>query len=336
MLVMPGTSAFADTSPYELYCPHTPVGNIVLNNVVTTGTITPASPAAGSQFNLTNYQTTVSLPTSIVSAAQALGNSAISGTAVAKVDATGATPASISSGTLTINSPIPSPIPSAGLSLMLPTTAGTVGPFTASGGTITLTVDPSAQLSLNVSGSNLQLTCTAYPNNTAPTGITTSAPSGAQASPVIATTSAGGGGAPGATATTAATPTTAATSATTAPTTDSTVAPATSPSSGLASTGPGPHLWLVAVIGFIVLYLGSVALAFIERPRSLLRRALRVAGPAPATVDPVDVPIESAARVTDPRPASARADRPELRPSYPKPGGSQGLWFEGWEPDEGG
>ena len=37
------TSAFADSSAYELFCPGTPVGNIVLNGVITTGTITPAA-----------------------------------------------------------------------------------------------------------------------------------------------------------------------------------------------------------------------------------------------------------------------------------------------------
>ncbi len=68
-----GVPAFADSSTYELYCPGTPVGNIVLNGVVTTGTITPDSLAPGQQFNLTNYQSTVLLPSSIVSAAAALG-----------------------------------------------------------------------------------------------------------------------------------------------------------------------------------------------------------------------------------------------------------------------
>ena len=36
-----GTPAFADSAPYELYCPGTPVGNIALNDVTTTGSITP-------------------------------------------------------------------------------------------------------------------------------------------------------------------------------------------------------------------------------------------------------------------------------------------------------
>src|ERR1035438_9520673 len=90
-----GIPAFADSVPYELYCPGTPVGNIALNGVVTTGTITPAAPASGSTFNLTNYQSTVILPSSIAGAAAALGNSAIVGSATLKVDATGATPPSV-------------------------------------------------------------------------------------------------------------------------------------------------------------------------------------------------------------------------------------------------
>ncbi len=304
-------SAFAASSPFELYCPKTPVGNIVLNNVVTNGTITPASPAAGSQFNLTGYSSTVALPSSIVSAAQALGNSAIAGTATLKVDATGATPANIPSGSIPINAPIPSPVPASGLTLNLPSTPGTIGPFTATGGAISLTVDPAINLSLNVSGSTLTLTCTPYPNNTAVTGIVSTSPTGSPASPVIATATSGGA---------APTPTTTPT-ATTAPT-----APAPS-TSGLASTGPGPDLWVVAVVGFIVLYLGSVVLALVERPRSLLRRILRMAPPA--------VPVAASVEPTTVSPAAERSVwsvPPSAKPAYPKAGGSPGLWFDGWEP----
>ena len=171
-----GTPAFADSAPYELYCPGTPVGNIALNGVVTTGTITPAAPASGSTFNLTNYQSTVVLPSAIVGAAAALGNSAITGSATLKVDATGATPASVAASPIMINAPIPSPVPSTGLSLVLPSTPGTVGPFTASGGAISLTVDPAIALTLVVSGSDLNLTCNPYPNNSAQTGIVSSPP----------------------------------------------------------------------------------------------------------------------------------------------------------------
>ena len=38
--------AFADSAPYELYCPGTPVGDIALNDVVTTGTVSPQDPSA--------------------------------------------------------------------------------------------------------------------------------------------------------------------------------------------------------------------------------------------------------------------------------------------------
>ncbi len=315
-------SAFADSSPYELYCPGTPVGNIALNNVVTTGTITPAAPASGATFNLTNYQSNVSLPTSIVSAAAALGNSAIAGTATLKVDATGATPASVAAPAITINAPIPSPVPATGLALTLPSTPSTVGPFTASGGAISLTVDPAIGLSLNVSGSTLTLTCTPYPNNSVADGIVASAPTAAKASPVIASTTSG-----------TATPTTVAPTATTvaptattaAPVTATTAAPVTAP---LASTGPGPDLWLVAVIGFIVLYLGSVVLALVERPRSLLRRVLHLAPtPVPATAS-----VAEALEATPAAAPSVWTEPPSAKPAYPKAGGSPGLWFDGWEP----
>jgi len=322
MFAATAAPAFADSSPYELYCPGTPVGNIVLNGVVTTGTITPASPASGSQFNLTNYQSTVLLPSSIVSAAAALGNSSITGSATLKVDATGATPASVASPPITISAPIPSPVPATGLSLVLPSTPGTVGPFTASGGTINLTVDPAIGLALVVSGSTLNLTCTPYPNNSATTGITANAPTAAKAAPVIATGS-GGATAP---------PTTAPTAApTTAPTAAPTTAPATSPSS-LATTGPGPHLWLVAVIGFIVLYLGSVVLALVERPRSLLRRVLHLAPRAATTAGPVE--MAEVAPLPDRHVWSPEPPSVSVKPAYPRAGGSPGLWFDGWEPQD--
>jgi hypothetical protein len=175
---------------YELFCPGTPVGNIALNNVDTTGTITPPDPASGVPFNLTGYQTTLTIPASIASAAAALGNTAITGTATGSVDAVGATPAQISTGAMNIDVPLPSPIPPTGVSLTLPTPAGTIGPFTASGGAITLAEDARVQLVLIVSGSQLTLHCSAYPNNTEPTGIVSSFPPGSPTSPVIATTGA--------------------------------------------------------------------------------------------------------------------------------------------------
>jgi hypothetical protein len=172
------------------------VGNVVLNNVNTTGSITPANPTPGEQFNLTGYQNTLTIPSSIASAASALGNSAITGTATASVDAAGATPAQISTGALTINVPLPTPVPPSGVTLTLPSPASTIGPFTATSSGITLSQDANIQLVLIVSGSNLTLRCSAYPNNTEPSGIVAARPPGSPMSPIIATA---GGGAPGVT-----------------------------------------------------------------------------------------------------------------------------------------
>ena len=179
---------------YELYCPNTPVGNIVLNDVNTTGTITPADPAPGEQFNVTGYQSTINLPASIASAAAALGNTDLGGTATASIDASGATPAQISTGTMNFDTPLPPFVPSSGVTLTVPSTASTIGPFTASGGVISIAEDASVQLDLIVSGSDLTLRCSAYANNSEPSGIVEGRPPGSPMSPVIAST---GGGSPG-------------------------------------------------------------------------------------------------------------------------------------------
>jgi len=173
---------------YELYCPGTPVGNVVLNDVTTSGTITPADPAAGEQFNLTGFQVTLDLPSQIVTAAAALGNSAIQGTATAEIDAAGATPAEVSTGVMNLDVPIPSPVPPGGLSVAVPAAPATLGPFTASGGPITLSQSPKVALTLEVSGSALSLSCVSLPNDSAPTGIVAVSPVGAPTEPVIATT----------------------------------------------------------------------------------------------------------------------------------------------------
>jgi hypothetical protein len=181
-----GSPAFANTVPYELYCPGTPVGNIVLNDVVTSGTISPPNPAPGETFQITDYQTTLELPQSITAAAQALGNSDISGTWTSQIDISGASPPSASPGTATFDVPIPSPIPPQGLELAFPNPAKTVGPFTASEPELSITQDKRATLTLEVSGSTLALNCLAYKNNSEGTGIVSSGPSSKPIFPVIA------------------------------------------------------------------------------------------------------------------------------------------------------
>jgi hypothetical protein len=224
---------------FELFCPGTPVGNIALNNVSTTASI-PSGLSTGQQFEATNFQTNLNLPSSIVSAAAALGNSAITGDAVVRVDATGASPATVSSGDLAINVPIPSPVPASGLAFALPSPPGSVGPFTATGGDITLTIDPAITLTLVVSGSDLNLTCKPYPNNSEPTGIVATAPNTSPVAPVIATGSAGT--TPGTTPST--TPTSA--PATTVPDTGTVPATTSVPATTVPDTGTAPSTTQVA------------------------------------------------------------------------------------------
>ncbi len=255
------------TPSYELYCPGTPVGDVVLNGATTTATLSPADPTSGSSFSLDNYQTVVNLPASLASAAAAVSSS-LAGSATAQVDASGATPATTPVGPLTFNLPFPSPIPSAGVTLSLPSTPQMVGPFTATSSAITIQEDSSASLSLTVAGSALSLTCTAYPDNSVtPSGITTSAPTVPSIAPVIAV--AGGGS-----------------STTTVPVTPTTKAPATTPSSGggggatpvtakstsLAFTGTGPGIGILGVIGGVLILLGLALLVLIDTPRRAIEQ----------------------------------------------------------------
>jgi hypothetical protein len=92
--------------------------------------------------------------------------------------------------------------------------------------------------------------------------------------------------------------------------------------SSLASTGPGPQLWLVALAGLLLLYLGLMTLALVGRRRSLLRRLLHLAGPIPDTPG-------SAIPNQGPTPTNRGIVRDASRTmtAYPEPGSSQRLWF---------
>ena len=160
---------------------------------------------------------------------------------------------------------------------MVPSTPGTIGPFTASGSQVTAQNASATSLTLVISGAPLTLTCTAYPNNTiSTTGILppgTPAPTVAPVAPVIAT--AGGGS----TATTAPpTPTTkpGGGGGTTTPGGSKTV---TAPSSKLAFTGVGPGLGVLGILGGVMILLGLALLMLVDAPRRALSQ-LAVIGPA--------------------------------------------------------
>jgi len=182
------STAFADTTGYELYCAKSPVGNIVMNNVVTTGTVRPEPLASGTSFTVTHYQTTFRFPTVLVSASAELGNKVMSGTAMSAVDAVGATPKLVPSGTINYSVRIPKKIRPSGLAIALRRSPVKVGPFKAIGSKVVIRENRHLTLTLVVSGNTLSMACLAYPNNTLPTGVTTTKPKGSPISPVIAST----------------------------------------------------------------------------------------------------------------------------------------------------
>ncbi len=186
-------SAQATSGAYELYCPGSSIGTVVLNDVITSATLSPVAPALGVSFTLTDYQTILNLPQSIAAAAASVQPN-LTGSFTAQIDASGATPSTTSVGPIDFNVTLPSPVPAEGVTLSFPSTAVTVGPFVATSANITIQEDSAASLTLTEPAGNLSLTCMAYPNDSVtPSGITTSAPTVRPIAPVIAIAGGGNG-----------------------------------------------------------------------------------------------------------------------------------------------
>ena len=141
----------------------------MLNDVVTTATVSPSNLSAGEQFDVTGYQTHIPLPAGLVSAAAGLGNSSFDGLAASAVDAYGATPDRASTGSMSFDVPIPATVPSTGLGVDFPSSPTTVGPFTASGGPVTIAGDQSTLVVAALSSKAFKMSCTAYPNDSVAT-----------------------------------------------------------------------------------------------------------------------------------------------------------------------
>ena len=71
--------------------------------------------------------------------------------------------------------------------LIVPSTPATIGPFTASSNAIAIAENSDIDLTLVVSGSDLDLSCQAYPDDSAPSGIAVGPPDASPISPVIVT-----------------------------------------------------------------------------------------------------------------------------------------------------
>ena len=264
------------TGAYELFCPGTPIGNVVINDAVTTATLSPPAPSAGQAFSVTGYQTVVNLPQTLAVATVAIQPN-LEGAVTAQIDASGATPATTPQGPFNFNIPIPSPVPAAGMPLSLPATPAAVSGFTATNGAITIEEDSATSMSLTLGGSALSLSCSTYANDSVtPSGVTAATPSGDPIAPVIAV--AGGGS----------------TTTTVPPAGPTTTAPAdlggggnpppaakvvTAPSSSLAFTGPGRGVGILGVVGAALIILGFALLVLVDVPRRVMSR-LVYRGPA--------------------------------------------------------
>jgi len=177
------------TGPYEFFCPNTSAGNLVMNDVTTTAVMSPLTPSPGQSFQVTDYQTWLYLPSGLVNGMAGLGATAISGSLSTQLDTTDASPSTVASGTQSFNQPIPNPVPGSGMQLVIPDPATSLGPLTATTSDPTIEEDPSATLNLVPNGEgipSITLDCTAYPNDTLPTGTSSVSPSGSPISPVIA------------------------------------------------------------------------------------------------------------------------------------------------------
>ena len=188
--------AFADTAPYELYCPSTPVGNIVLNDVVTTGSLDPANPS-GRPFGVANFQVQLTVPADVVSALQSMGATAIAGSYSTSIGVIGADAVTVSAGPFTFDVPIPPAASSSGVALHIPPSPASFTGGFAPPETVPpeFTVPPSQvsvsarapSLTVDLPGGPFSVTCAVYPNDTISTsGITTQTPTASTIAPVIA------------------------------------------------------------------------------------------------------------------------------------------------------
>jgi hypothetical protein len=274
----PPPTSVKPTGPYGLDCPGTPLGEVVIAGVVTKGDISPASPAAGQSFSLTGYQTIANIPQHLAEAAGAIQvppfSQPLAGTATTQIDAYGATPATTHQGPTNFSAPIPNPPPASGVALNIPDPAATVSGFTATSPNISIVEDASASLSLQVNGSTLTLTCTAFPASVIPAsgvvgqqdanGNTIASPTGSPISPVIAVAGSGQS----------------------VPTPTTTTAPPTSPnnnggststsSSNLAFTGVGKGTMALGALAVLLIVMGIGMLILVDAPRRAMLR-LRLA-----------------------------------------------------------
>jgi hypothetical protein len=147
------TPVHADTGSVAYTCP-TSYGTFTLP-VDTLGSI-PSGLVSGQSFSLSNYQVQVTVPTVVVAALEENNVNSISGLTTIGVNATGATP---TSQQLAVDwGPVSLPDPPAPVPINLPNEPTSLGPFTASSTSVTLTAqDLDSIITLN----NTPVNCSA-------------------------------------------------------------------------------------------------------------------------------------------------------------------------------
>jgi hypothetical protein len=155
------------TGPYQLYCPATILGAVVLHSL-SKATISPQTTAAGRAFRLVGVQVRVTFPQAFASEMSTLGP--ITGKAVATLKLSGATP-SAQAQTAGFDVTFPKPAPPAGVVVGVPAKPSSYGPFTATSGSVVVEMGSSIAMTLAVKpgGKALKvaLACTAFPDGTA-------------------------------------------------------------------------------------------------------------------------------------------------------------------------
>jgi len=135
------------TGPYELYCPGTVLGSLVLH-ASAKASFAPSRPHPGQRFTMTGAQVQVHFPAGLAEGLKPF--SPMEGTVTASLQLLGATPSAINfSKALSIV--FPASVPAAGTSFVVPKTAATLGPFTATSNSLWAEMGSDVDMSLTVS-----------------------------------------------------------------------------------------------------------------------------------------------------------------------------------------
>lgn len=157
------------TGAYELYCPATVLGDVVIN-AITVATLSPAHPKPEQKFYLKGLQERVTFAAGLAQGLATL--SPLSGSAALVLHLGGARPATAKSQDFHFTVTIPRTVASSGLKFGVPTAPASMGPFTATGADVVISQDKRQVLSLALGAGGQEkvaLTCTSFPPGTAAT-----------------------------------------------------------------------------------------------------------------------------------------------------------------------